>query len=153
MSITSPAAKLSGNGLYPIAATSSVFVGLFFCAGAYGHLAAAWSLMMENADLSGSQRLGLLLPGLLLAVTAFVNLCSAGPLWIGRRWVMPLALVVNLLATLYLGYLLHRGVPDHPIGVFLALASSHGILLGAIALGLTWPAVASEPRTKSDHVE
>lgn len=150
MSVSSPAAAIPSNGLYRIAALSSVFVGLFFCAGAYGHMAAAWSLMASNPELPTSQRLGLLIPGLLLTVTALVNLCSGWPLWRGRRWIVQPALLVNLVAAFYLSYLLHRGVPDHPIGVFLVLVASHGILLGAIKAGLTWPAVAANSGPSSD---
>ncbi|MCO1335983.1 hypothetical protein MO867_16760 [Microbulbifer sp. OS29] len=42
----------------------------------------------------------------------------------------------------YLLYLMICGVPNHPIGVFLALEMSFVILLVGMRVGLVWPAVA-----------
>ncbi|UTA46797.1 hypothetical protein L1F30_11565 [Simiduia sp. 21SJ11W-1] len=123
------------NDLYRLAAVGGLLLALFFFAGAWGHLRAVWP--MAGAD--GGRLLGLLLPGLVLAAMGLLNaLCIPG-LWCRRSFARRGALLVNGVATAYLAYLLAQGVPGHPIGIFLLLASSQLMLLAAIAGGLVWP--------------
>ena len=141
MLVSSSTAKPLGNDLYRLVAVSSVLVGLFFAAGASGHIVAVWPMVVGETNDFYTQRQVLLLPGFVLATSCLVNFCACWPLWQGKRWALHLALIINLLASLYLGYLLHRGIPDHPIAVFLAVASTQVILLGAIKAGFIWPTV------------
>lgn len=129
------------NALYRIASVGGLLMGLFLMSAAYGHFVAVWPVIDGSSDSSQSSRLSLLLPGLLLVTTALINIGLCRVLWIGMRWALHLALVFNVLAAMYLIYLLlGQAVPDHPIGPFVALVSSYIILLAAIRLGLVWPA-------------
>ena len=92
------------------------------------------------------RRLLLMLPGVMLVGTAALNVLLSKPLWQGRGYALTITLAGNLLTMLYLIYLMIKDVPDHPIGVFLALEMSLVILLVAIRAGLVW-AVANSPPT------
>ena len=129
----------SRNGLNALAAAAAVLLGLFLLAGASGHLVATWPAM-SNGDLSTGQRVVLMLPGLILLTGAVVNLGLCWALWSGTRWALHTALACNLGVAVYCGWLLVRGVPEHPIGLFLAVVASDIVLLGAIRIGLVWPA-------------
>jgi len=128
------------NSLRRLAAVGGVLLGLFFVAGALGHFAAAWPAVDGGATASGKSRFAILLPGLILVSAGLVNVGLCKALWSGSAWSLQLALVINVVATAYLAHLLSKGMPGHPIGIFVALVSSHVILLGAIRLGLVWPA-------------
>ena len=143
MSDSSSQHKPARNSLYSLASVGGVLLGAFLLAGAYGHFEAVWPMIDSGAD--SKRRIALLLPGTVLLVTGLVNVGLCWTLWIGRHWSLHLALALNSLATIYIGYLLYRGVvPDHPIGIFLALVSSYVLLLGAIRAGLTWPATGAD---------
>lgn len=139
---SSPLEGAPRNALYRLAGAGSALLGLLFLVGASGHLSATWPMVV--ADPPENRSLWLLLPGLILAITGLFNVSLCWGLWAGKPLSRRLAFIVNLLATFYLAYLLHRGVPDHPIGFFLAFASSQVILLGAIRAGFTWPAVEAK---------
>lgn len=81
----------------------------------------------------------LLMPGALLTFTGMVNFILSRALWTQARWALHGALVTNVLAIAYFSYLLGTGVPNHPIGLFLALVSSDTAMLVAIRCGLVWP--------------
>ena len=127
------------NGLHVLAAAVAVVLGLFLLAGAGGHLVATWPAL-SGGDLAAGRRILLLLPGLVLLTGAVVNLALCWALWLGRRWAQHAALVCNVGVAVYCGWLLVRGVPEHPIGLFVAMVSSDVVLLGAIRAGLVWPA-------------
>jgi|GEM_PF-1754121 len=133
--------QLTRNALYRLASGGGLLLGLFLLGAAYGHFAAVWPVIDGSKDPSGSSRLSLLLPGLLLATTGLINIGLCRVLWIGMRWAVNLALVSNVLTAMYFIYLLvSQAAPNHPIGPFVALVSSYIILLVAIRLGLVWPA-------------
>lgn len=133
------------NDLYRLAGAGSVLLGLLFLAGASGHLSATWPLVV--AEPPENRNLWLLLPGLILTITGIFNTSFCLGLWMGKTLARRLTFTVNLLASLYLAYLLHLGVPNHPIGLFLAFTSSQTILLGAIQAGFTWP--AADPKAQA----
>lgn len=131
------------NSLYNVASVGGVLLGAFLLAGAYGHFAAVWPTVVEAT--AAGRRVALLFPGTVLLVTGLINIALCMALWKGKRRPLPLALVLNTLVMVYLGYLLYRNVaPDHPIGVFLALVTSYVLLLSAIKAGLTWPATGQD---------
>ncbi len=127
------------NSLYNVASVYGGLLGAFLIAGAFGHFAAVWPTVIDGL---GSDRLvGLFFPGALLLTTGLLNLGSCFALWAEkRRWLLT-TLLINVGAMLYLAYLLWSGVvPNHPIGLFLALVSSYLVLLCALRAGLIWPA-------------
>ncbi|MEM7707369.1 MAG: hypothetical protein AAF358_17555 [Pseudomonadota bacterium] len=130
------------NSLYNVASVYGGLLGVFLIAGAFGHFAAIWPTVIDG---QGSDRLvGLFFPGVLLLATGLLNSGSCIAFWAGKRRWLPTVLLVNTVATIYLGYLLWQGVvPNHPIGLFLALVSSYLVLLGTLWSGLTWPAPAT----------
>ena len=128
------------NALYPLASGGGVLLGLFLLGAAYGHFSAVWPVIAGSEAPPNSSRLSLLLPGLLLATIGLINIGLCRHLWAGKRWALHLALVLNVLAGMYLVYLLlSQAVPNHPIGIFVALVSSYLIMLAVIRLGLIWP--------------
>ncbi|WP_226647725.1 hypothetical protein [Microbulbifer variabilis] len=138
---------LQRNALYRLAAIGAVILGLFLTLGAQGHFVAIWPMVIsEGMDLSHG--LLLMLPGVMLAGTAVLNLLLCKPLWQERAYALNVTLTGNLLTMSYLFYLMIRGVPNHPIGVFLALEMSFVLLLVVTRAGLIWPAVAEAPVEK-----
>ncbi|MEJ2419417.1 MAG: hypothetical protein P8Y45_21335 [Exilibacterium sp.] len=109
--------------------------------GAYGHFVAVWA-QMTGEDTAIQRRLLLMLPGAMLAGTAVLNILLSKSLWQARGYALTVALMGTMV---YLIYLLIRVVPDHPIGIFLALETSYVILLLGIRAGLVWPAIAEMP--------
>lgn len=144
MSASSSSQGLQRNALYNLAAAGAVLLGVLITLGAYGHFVAVWS-QITGEDTALLRRLLLMLPGATLAGTAALNILLSKPLWQARGYALTVTLVGNLLAMLYLIYLMIQGVPDHPIGVFLALEMSFVILLIAIRAGLVWPAASEGP--------
>ena len=135
--------QASRNSLYSLASVGGTLLGFFLLMAAYGHFAAVWPVIDKGMSASDNNPLVLLSPGLILATTGLINLGLCRALWMGVGWALQLALVFNGLAAMYLTYLLlGQSVPDHPIGIFVALVSSYIILLGAIRIGLVWPAIA-----------
>ncbi|MCO1335992.1 hypothetical protein MO867_16805 [Microbulbifer sp. OS29] len=129
------------NALYRLAAIGAVILGLFLILGAQGHFIAVWPLVTSDG-MGLTRRLLLLLPGVMLAGTAVLNLLLCKPLWQERGYALNITLAGNLLTMSYLLYLMIRGVSNHPIGVFLALETSFVIQLVGVRVGLVWPAVA-----------
>ena len=125
----------SRNGLHILAAAGAMLVGVFLLIGAAGHLQA---VLPSIRDGSGDNALSLLLPGLLLAVAGALNVSSCRPLWDGGRLAMNAALAVNVLALIYLVYLLQKGVPGHPVGLFTGIVACYAVLLALTRLGLVW---------------
>ncbi|BBM03224.1 hypothetical protein [Microbulbifer sp. GL-2] len=144
MSASRSTCALQRNALYRLAAIGAVILGLFLTLGAQGHFAAVWPLVTSDG-MGLSRRLLLILPGVMLAGTAVLNFLLCKPLWRERGYVLNVTLAGNLLTMGYLLYLMIRGVPNHPIGVFLALEVSFVLLLVATRAGLVWPAVAEAP--------
>jgi hypothetical protein len=130
----------AGNSLHRLASAGAILLGVFLLAGASGHFAAVWPTLQSGMTASGSGRLALLLPGLMLMTTGLINIALCRALWTGTVWAQQLALLFNGITAVYLAYLLHSGVPDHPIGLFLAVVCSDLIVLGALRMGLVWPA-------------
>lgn len=130
----------SRNLLYVLAAIGGAFVGCSLLLGAYGHLAAVLPAIGGEDNASIVRRLALVLPGLFLLVPGVLNFALCRFLWDGKLWSLRLALTGNGLALAYLVYLLWKGVPGHPVGIFLAIIASYVVLLGAIRSGLIWPA-------------
>lgn len=130
--------RVSPNSLHRLASVGGALLGLFLLAGAFGHFTAVWP-----AIASDNNRFTLLLPGLMLTTTGLLNIALCRLLWVGTTWSLNLALVVNVCTAMYLAYLLGQVVPDHPIGIFLAMVSSYVVLLAAIRAGLVWPANVS----------
>ncbi|GMG86269.1 hypothetical protein [Biformimicrobium ophioploci] len=139
MSVSSWLQNPQRNALYNLAAVGAVLLGLLLILGARGHFVAVWAQLTDE-DTDSLRRVLLILPGAMLAGTAALNLLLCKPLWQARRYALNLTLAGNLLATAYLIYLMIRGVPGHPIGVFLALEMSYVIFLAGIRAGLVWPA-------------
>ncbi|SDZ79675.1 hypothetical protein [Microbulbifer marinus] len=144
MSASSSSPGLQQNALYKVAAAGAVLLSVLLTLGANGHFVAIWAQVMSE-DTALPRRLLLMLPGAMLAGTAALNILLSKPLWQARGYALSITLAGNLLATLYLIYLMIQGVPDHPIGVFLALEMSFVILLVVIRAGLVWPAAAETP--------
>jgi hypothetical protein len=127
------------NSLYNLAAVSGAVLGAFLLLGAYGHFAAVWPMISDEPE--SNRRIALLFPGTVLLATGLIDIALCMPLWKGQPRPLMLALVLNTLAMVYLGYLLFvNAAPDHPIGIFLALVASYVLLLSVIKAGLTWPA-------------
>lgn len=124
---------VAATGLNHLATVGGIAVGSLLIAGAFGHFAAIWDRLAES-------RLALLTPGVLLALTGSINLLLTLAIWRGKRWSVVLALLANTIAAGYFASLLYSGVENHPIGLFLAVTSSYMLVLGAICMGLTWPA-------------
>lgn len=144
MSASNSIGGSQGNNLYNLAAAGALFLSAFLTLGAYGHFVAIWAEAMSE-DTTLLRRLLLLLPGAVLAGTAALNVLLSKPLWQGRSYALTATLAGNLLAMFYLIYLMIQGVPNHPIGVFLAMEMSFVILLLAIRSGLAWPASPENP--------
>ncbi len=143
MSDSSPEHMPARNSLYSLASVGGVLLGAFLLAGAYGHFEAVWPIV--GGDREPERRVALMLPGAVLLFTGLLNIGLCRALWIGAGWSLQLALAGNSLTAIYLGLLLYRSVvPDHPIGVFLALVSSFVLILAAIRVGLTWPATGTD---------
>lgn len=134
------------NTLHSLVAVGGVLLGVFLLAGAYGHFAAIWPTLGDAARASLGERFGLLKPGLILLAAGLVDIGVCQALWKARNWALQLALAVNVVVMIYLGWLLAKGVPGHPIGLFLGLVSSYVVLLLAIRAGLVWPTPASSAR-------
>ncbi|WP_237064848.1 hypothetical protein [Microbulbifer guangxiensis] len=147
MSASSASQDLQRNALYNLAAVGALLLGILLTLGAYGHFVAIWAKMMSE-DTALLHRLLLMLPGAVLAGTAALNLLFSKPLWQARTYALTVILAGNLLAMLYLIYLIIQGVPDHPIGVFLALEMSFVILLVSLRAGLKWPAAGYLTETR-----
>ncbi len=126
------------NLLHRLASVGGALLGVFLVAGALGHFTAIWPAISSDGS-----RFDLLLPGLVLMTTGLFNIALCQVLWKGISWSLKLVLGANACTAIYLAYLLNHGVPDHPIGFFLALVSSHVVLLAAIRVGLVWPANAA----------
>lgn len=140
MSVSDLVSQSPRNSLFPLAAAAGVLLGALLLAGASGHFAAIWPTLDRVPALTLAERFALLLPGSILLGTGLVNIAICRALWTGRYWSVPVALAANLIAAGYFAYLFGRGVPGHPIGLFLASATSYVLLLGGIKMGLTWPA-------------
>ncbi len=138
MSDFESAGDVPRNLLHRLASIGGALLGAFLVAGALGHFTAIWPVLSTDGS-----RFDLLLPGLMLMTTGLLDIALCQPLWKGTSWSLKLALGANACTTMYLAYLLNQGVPDHPIGAFLALVSSYVILLAAIRVGLVWPANAA----------
>ncbi len=138
-----PGTQPARNSLHRLASAGGVMLGVFLLAGASGHFVAVWPAFKDAMIASDNSRVAPLLPGLILAATGLTNIGLCKALWSGTRWSLQLALLFNGGTAMYLAYLLSLGVPGHPIGVFLALVSSYFVVLGAIRVGLVWPAVDS----------
>ncbi|WP_444922377.1 hypothetical protein ACJJID_08725 [Microbulbifer sp. CnH-101-G] len=147
MSDSKSTRALQRNALYRLAAIGAVILGLFLTLGAQGHFVAIWPMVISD-EMDLSHGLLLMLPGVMLAGTAALNLLLCKPLWQERGYALNVTLTGNLLTMSYLFYLMIRGVPNHPIGVFLALEMSFVLLLVATRAGLVWPAVAEAPVEK-----
>ncbi|AOS97847.1 hypothetical protein AUP74_02445 [Microbulbifer aggregans] len=147
MSASSASQDLQRNALYNLAAVGAVLLGVLLTLGAYGHFVAIWGQMMSE-DVALQRRLLLMLPGVVLAGTAALNILFSKPLWQARGYALTVTLAGNLLAALYLTYLMIQGVPNHPIGVFLALETSFVILLVSLRAGLKWPAAGYLTETR-----
>ncbi|MEM6639704.1 MAG: hypothetical protein AAF610_07365 [Pseudomonadota bacterium] len=128
-------AGLAGLGLYRIASANCVLVGLLCLTGAHGHVFAVWDSVV---DASGS-RVALLMPAVQLAFTGFSNLLLAAAVWRRGSLAIWMALFINVVAAVYFSCLLHQGVTDHPIGLFLAVVAAHSLVLVALKMGLMWP--------------
>ena len=144
MSVSSSSGGLQRNNLYNLAAVGALLLGALLTLGANGHFVAVWAQITDE-EAAPWRRLLLMLPGVVLAGTAALNVLLSKPLWQARSYALTATLAGNLLAMLYLIYLIIQGVPDHPIGVFLALEMSFVILLVAIRAGLVWPATTKKP--------
>lgn len=132
------------NSLYNLAAIGGALLGLFLIIAAHGHLWAVWPDINSGKSASGSSRLVLILPGLILATIGLMNIAIFRVLWVGMNWALHLALIINVLAAAYFTYLLlGQSAPGHPIGQFVATMCSYIILLMAIRVGLVWPARVS----------
>ncbi|WP_444893691.1 hypothetical protein ACJJIE_04465 [Microbulbifer sp. TRSA001] len=143
MSASRSKPALQRNALNRLAACGAVVLGLFFLLGAQGHFVATWPLVTSDG-IGLSRRLLLMLPGVMLAGTAVLNLLLCKPLWQERRYALNVTLAGNLLTMSYLLYLMIRGVPNHPIGTFLALEMSFVMLLVGTRAGMVWPAVVAQ---------
>ncbi len=140
MSVSDLVGHSPRNALYPLAAVAGALLGALLLAGASGHFLAVLPSLDRVPALSLADRFALLLPGAILLSAGLVNLALCWQLWTGKAWSVRVALVANLVAVGYFAYLFGRGVPDHPIGTFLAAGTSYVLVLLAIRLGLTWPA-------------
>lgn len=125
--------RVNENGLDALAAAGGAVLAVLLLLGGTGHLSAVWPTSDEST-------LSQLLPGLLLLAAGAFNAVAAVGLLRRRAGWQWAALVVNLGLAIYLAWLLTVGVPDHPIGVFLALVCSQLIVLGAVLVGLEWRA-------------
>jgi len=143
MSASEKTFPVTRNALYSLAAAGAVLLGLFLLAGAGGHIVAVWPSLDAAANPTPGNPVTLLLPGGVLATTGVLNLGLSAPLWKGNRRALNWALACNIVAAAYCGWLLLRGVPDHPIGLFLAVTSSEVLLLSAVRAGLVWPAAST----------
>ncbi|WP_444936050.1 hypothetical protein ACJJIW_18790 [Microbulbifer sp. JMSA004] len=143
MSASRSKPALQRNALNRLAACGAVVLGLFFLLGAQGHFVATWPFITSDG-IGLSRRLLLMLPGVMLAGTAVLNLLLCKPLWQERRYALNVTLAGNLLTMSYLLYLMIRGVPNHPIGTFLALEMSFVMLLVGTRAGMVWPAVVAQ---------
>jgi len=146
MSVFNSVNQSTRNSLYSLASVGGALLGIFLIGGAYGHFAAVWPAADDAIHVADKNRFALLLPGLVLVVTGLINVGLCRVLWTGVSWSVQLALFINLFASIYLAYLMSTDIPNHPIGLFLALVSSQGLLLCAIRFGLVWPATDSGPR-------
>ncbi|MEO0575016.1 MAG: hypothetical protein AAF004_06095 [Pseudomonadota bacterium] len=133
----------SRNALLTVASVSGVLIGLFLFLGAHGH----FSAVIPKIEVTQKRTFLLLLPGVVLVVAGAINIALCKALWAGRRWALHIGLLSNGLTVIYFSYLLHKGVPNHPIGMFLALLASYLIVLISIRMGLVWPAVADDGGT------
>ncbi len=129
------------NSLFRLTSVVGAFLGLSLLAAAYGHFAAVWPAIDAGSGESAKSRFLLLLPGLVLTINGLINIVVCRALWLCMNWALNTALVFNAMTTIYLLHLLVHGVPDHPIGFFVALVLSVLVLLIAIRMGLVWPAV------------
>ncbi|MEM6808833.1 MAG: hypothetical protein AAGA41_10205 [Pseudomonadota bacterium] len=141
MSVSSLIRQSPRNALYPVVAVCGVLMGTLLLAGAAGHFAATWPVLDGGPQPELRARLALMLPGVILLVSGMINVAICAVLWLGKRWSLHMAIVANLIAVSYFAYLFSRGVPDHPIGLFLGFTTSYLMLLAGLRLGLTWPAV------------
>lgn len=125
------------NGLYRLAAISAILVGVFLILGGYGHIVGV--LPRISAAESVAEQLRLWSPGLILGLAGAFSIALSRMLWGGRRLAVDAALGISALALSYLVYLLHRGVPEHPVGLFTGIVACQGVLLLALRAGLVWP--------------
>ena len=125
------------NGLNKVTAGGAVLVGTFLILGAYGHFDAVWPSI--TGDDPATDATALLLPGLILAASGLLGIALCKALWSGLRHAFDAAIVINVLTLVYLVYLLGKGVPGHPIGVFTGIVACNLVLVLAPRLGLVWP--------------
>ncbi|MEM9386554.1 MAG: hypothetical protein AAGA68_15965 [Pseudomonadota bacterium] len=128
------------NALYRLAAGLGLLLGLFLLLGAYGHFEAVLADRAHRERLSVAAWLALAVPGLILSGAGSINIGVCAALWSGVSWALNLALLGCAGAVAYLAYVMTTDLPGHPVGAFLALVASHTVLLGAIRVGLVWPA-------------
>ncbi|MEM1439637.1 MAG: hypothetical protein AAF545_00370 [Pseudomonadota bacterium] len=140
MSVSSLIKQSPRNALYPVAAVCGLLMGALLLAGAWGHFAATWPVLNGEPQPVLRERLAIMLPGVILLVSGMINVAVCAVLWLGKRWSLQLAIAANLIAVGYFAYLFSRGVPGHPIGLFLGFTTSYLMLLTGLRLGLTWPA-------------
>lgn len=141
MSVSDQIQNPPPNMLPRLASVAGVLLGLFLMLGAYGHFAAVWPTLADSADATIFKRFVLIVPGAVLVLTGAINIGFCRLLWTSVAWTLKLALVFNMATVIYLTYLLTTDITGHPIGLFLALVSSHALVLGAISMGLAWPAM------------
>ncbi len=139
---TDPLSTPTINWLPRLASAGAALLGIFLLLGAWGHLQAVTDAVFGSGADSTANRLALLLPFAVLAVTGLTNLAIFNPLWNGTTLALHLALASNGLALAYLLYLLVIGIPGHPVGLFTALVVSEWLVLVAVRLGLVWPCPA-----------
>ncbi|MEM9305370.1 MAG: hypothetical protein AAGE01_24895 [Pseudomonadota bacterium] len=144
MSVSDTATPEAKNSLPRVASGAGVFVGIFLLLGGLGHLSGVQAALERAAATPDESTFILILPALLLISAGAINLGLCIPLWRGLGWSINSALIANVLTTAYVAYLLSAGVPDHPIGTFLAILASFVVLLGALRAGLVWPAPATD---------
>lgn len=150
MSATKTKPSTTDNDLYRLAAIASFLLGLVLMAGASGHLLAVWPALGSDSGSSGPRGWLILLPGFALAGACMANVMCTLALWRRRPLALHVSLVVNASCATYLAFLLAKGIPGHPIGIFLTLVMSQIVLLSAIAAGLVWP-VVDQTASKAQH--
>ncbi|MEO0424275.1 MAG: hypothetical protein AAF184_18190 [Pseudomonadota bacterium] len=128
------------NALYRVAAGLGGLLGVFLLMGAYGHVEATAASPERSVPALSADWFALMLPALVLAAAGVTNVGVCMALWRGADWALQLALLATLSAVFYLIYLMTTDLPEHPVGLFLALVVCHLVLLAGIRAGLVWPA-------------
>jgi len=138
--VSNESTKTQSNLLYRLAALYGTLLGTLLILGAFGHIQGVWMRLIADSNLPISSKLPLLLPGVILAATGLLNFLFFRALWEAKEKAQSITLLVNVIASIYFAKLLHQGIPDHPIGLFLSSSLCHVILLSVIHAGLSWPA-------------